>query len=143
MSHMYLFCLFKTFHFKFIDAQHTFCKNLRALRSIEIVFLLQDNVTIPIKNMKKCVFEFSDQFQHKLGCTITEYGQKLEIDSRIEGLLKLCTDKQTNTMIRYAFTLHLIFFYFSFTSLSILFHLYQDEPISRLCEIGRNLGKTT
>ena len=62
---------------------------------------------------KKCVLEFSDQFQHKLGCTITEYGQKLEIDSRIEGLLKLCTDKQTNTVIRYAFTLHLIFFFIS------------------------------
>ena len=46
--------------------------------------------------MKKCVFEFSDQFQHKLGCTIKEYGQKLEIDSRIEGLLKLCTDIKTN-----------------------------------------------
>ena len=63
-----------------------------------------------IEGLLKCVFEFSDQFQHKLGCTITEYGQKLGKDSRIEGLLKLCTDKQTNTVIRYAFTLHLIFF---------------------------------
>ena len=27
--------------------------------------------------MKKCVFEFSNQFRHKLGRRITEYGQKL------------------------------------------------------------------
>ena len=80
--------------------------------------------------MKKCVFEFSDQSRHKLGCTITEKGQKLEIDSRIEGLLKQLT-RSVPTNKR-AFTWHLIFFFYS------VLHPFQDYFTS--IEMSQSVG---